>query len=98
MVRAPMCTEAPPSFFPTISACPQVQPGPDVDPQLLNRFDHGGRAPNRVPRVVETGEKPVTRGVELLSPESPKLAADQRVMAREENSPSAIAHLGRDLR
>jgi hypothetical protein len=76
---------------------PQVETDPHVESELLDGFDDGGSAPDGVPRVFEAGEEAVAGGVDLVSSESPQLASDHRVVARQKDPPPAIAELGHDL-
>ena len=70
---------------------PQMQSGAHLDAQLLHRLDDGCGAPDGVARVVEAGEEPIASGVQLASAEPAQFTADQRVVAREEHLPPAIA-------
>jgi hypothetical protein len=70
-----------------------MEPGADVEPELLDRLADATRAPDRAGGPVEAREEAVARRVELAASVARQLAADQAVVRRQELSPAAVAEL-----
>jgi hypothetical protein len=75
----------------------QVQADPNVDTEFLDRFDNGGGASDGISGNVESREEAIARRVELAAAVSAQFAADQRVVAGQQDPPPAIAQLGNQV-
>src|SRR4029453_8282529 len=74
-------------------ALPCVEPGPNLEAEVLHRVDDRAGTADRARRSVERGEEAVTGGVELLPAEPHELSPHQRVVLGEQVAPTAVAEL-----